>query len=285
MAYKNTVLSTPNKRKGPYNKTSITIHYWGTSNNFDAIVSWLRNPKAKVSAQYVVEAGRVVQLVGESEVAWHSGRAEGNRHSIGIECRPRCSQADLETVAELIANIRRRRGNLPLKMHKQWTSTSCPGPYEKYMAWLDRRANEILAGKTASTPAPKPAPSGAPAFGGNGGYEIMTSRLNVRSGPGMKYKVRTTATKGTVLTVTEVKNGWGRLKSGAGWIALGPKWASPRYEVTASRLNVRSGPGTGNKVVKSHPKGTRLTITEVKSGWGHIKNLGGWVAMNYTKRV
>lgn len=289
MAYKNTVLSTPNKRRGPYNKTSITIHYWGTSNNFNAIVSWLRNPKAKVSAQYVVEAGRVTQLVGESEVAWHSGSNQGNKHSIGIECRPRCSKADLETVAELIANIRRRRGNLPLKMHKQWKATSCPGPYEKYMKWLDRRANEILAGKKPSTPAPS-TPSGS-----TGLVEITASRLNVRSGPSTKYRVVTSVKKGGVFTIVDTKNGWGKLKSGAGWIALNytkkastskaPARSGNTVEITASRLNVRSGPSTKYRVVTSVKKGEVFTIVGTKSGWGKLKSGAGWISLNYTKKA
>lgn len=49
---------------------------------------------------------------------------------------------------------------------------------------------------------------------------IVADVLNVRSGPGTGYPVRTTVRRGEAYTIVEVRGGWGRLKSGAGWIAL-----------------------------------------------------------------
>lgn len=50
--------------------------------------------------------------------------------------------------------------------------------------------------------------------------EVLISDLNYRSEPCMGKNVRGMTGKGT-FTITEVKNGWGKLKSGAGWIWLG----------------------------------------------------------------
>lgn len=50
--------------------------------------------------------------------------------------------------------------------------------------------------------------------------KITASVLNVRSGAGTNYKVVTQVKNGEVYTITEEKNGWGKLKSGAGWICL-----------------------------------------------------------------
>ncbi len=50
--------------------------------------------------------------------------------------------------------------------------------------------------------------------------KINTAVLNVRAGAGTKYKVNTTVKKNEVYTIVEEKNGWGKLKSGAGWISL-----------------------------------------------------------------
>lgn len=48
-----------------------------------------------------------------------------------------------------------------------------------------------------------------------------SSGLNVRSGPGTSYSIREAIPKSNVkYTIVEEKNGWGRLKSGAGWIYL-----------------------------------------------------------------
>ena len=46
------------------------------------------------------------------------------------------------------------------------------------------------------------------------------SGLNVRTGPGTNYGVAMTIAYGGGYTIVEEQNGWGKLKSGAGWICL-----------------------------------------------------------------
>lgn len=54
---------------------------------------------------------------------------------------------------------------------------------------------------------------------------VSVQRLNIRKGPGIGYKALKYIPVG-MYTIVEVKagkgsvNGWGRLKSGAGWISL-----------------------------------------------------------------
>jgi len=71
--------------------SAIVIHYTG-SMNIDGTISWFKNKTALVSAHYVVgRDGRVVQMVKESDTAWHAGVSslDGvknvNYYSIGIE--------------------------------------------------------------------------------------------------------------------------------------------------------------------------------------------------------
>ncbi|MEG2843596.1 MAG: M23 family metallopeptidase [Ruthenibacterium sp.] len=49
---------------------------------------------------------------------------------------------------------------------------------------------------------------------------ITANVLRVRSGPGTGYEIETTVKKGQRYTITEIKNGWGKLISGAGWVCL-----------------------------------------------------------------
>ena len=49
---------------------------------------------------------------------------------------------------------------------------------------------------------------------------ITADSLNVRKEPNASAKITTTVKKGNVFTIVEEKNGWGKLKSGAGWINL-----------------------------------------------------------------
>lgn len=55
--------------------------------------------------------------------------------------------------------------------------------------------------------------------------------------------------------------------------------------VTATKLNVRSGPGKTYKKVGSLKKGTFITIISKKSGWEKVKykNLTGYVYSKYVK--
>lgn len=50
--------------------------------------------------------------------------------------------------------------------------------------------------------------------------KITADSLNVRKGPGVSYAIATTVKRGGVYTIVSESNGWGELKSGAGWINL-----------------------------------------------------------------
>jgi len=73
----------------------LVFHYTDMLTS-DEAVARLMDPEAKVSAHYVVsEAGEVIQLVEESERAWHAGESHWRGHnninarSVGIEiCNP-----------------------------------------------------------------------------------------------------------------------------------------------------------------------------------------------------
>jgi hypothetical protein len=49
---------------------------------------------------------------------------------------------------------------------------------------------------------------------------INTDVLNVRAGAGTKYRVTTQVKYNQIYTIVAENNGWGKLKSGAGWICL-----------------------------------------------------------------
>lgn len=78
---------------------------------------------------------------------------------------------------------------------------------------VKRRAKEKTLFDTAS---------GTATAVNNHGYivKVTASALNVRSGAGTNYKIKTVVKRNEVYTIVEVKNGWGKLKSGAGWICL-----------------------------------------------------------------
>lgn len=79
-------------------------------------------------------------------------------------------------------------------------------------------------GSTATGTA-KPATPAAPAAKGVK-YKVTATVLNIRKGPGTSYGTSGTITDQGVYTIMEIKSGtgskagWGRLKSGAGWVSM-----------------------------------------------------------------
>lgn len=78
-----------NKRTKPI--TCIIIHDTG-GDTLEGTLQWFLNPKAKVSAHYVIgKDGTIIRCVRDDERAWHAGESElfgqrdVNDFSIGIE--------------------------------------------------------------------------------------------------------------------------------------------------------------------------------------------------------
>jgi hypothetical protein len=91
----------------------IVVHV--TEGTFASAVSWFRNPRARASANYVVSrAGAITQMVPNWDVAWHSGNAWVNLHSIGVEDEGFTSvagtftDAEYRASAQLVAGLMRR---------------------------------------------------------------------------------------------------------------------------------------------------------------------------------
>lgn len=166
MSYQDiTQYNSPNYTSGrPYGIKFIVIHWWNapeTHPTFEGTISTLCNPSRGASAHYIAEAGRVACIVDPDDRAWHAGDgvgvgSKGNDMGIGIECNPRQSDGDYETIAELIRNLRAVYGDLPLIRHRDCSATQCPGNYD-----LDR-LDKLARGLTApANPVPsQPATSG-----------------------------------------------------------------------------------------------------------------------------
>ena len=61
--------------------------------------------------------------------------------------------------------------------------------------------------------------------------------------------------------------------------------AGHTVKVTASLLNVRSGPGIENNVVGMIRKDATYKLLEIKDGWGRISSPAGWVSLSYVIAV
>lgn len=117
---------------------------------------------------------------------------------------------------------------------------------------------------------------------------VTGNGLNIRKESNTTSEVVGTLAYGTRVTVTEVKNGWGKIDKG--WISLQYVYmdgdtsnSACKGIVTGSGLNVRSGPGTNYGGVATLNKNDRVNILfRIKVGdytWGCISS--GWIRLDY----
>lgn len=133
----------------PRRYESITVHHWGSfGQTHDGVVDFFVNRNGATSAHFVASDNRIHCLVSPQDAAWANGNAYGNATSISIEARPEATEGDYATIAWLISYLRSHYGDLPLKAHREWSATACPGKWD--LAKLDRMAR----GVTAPAPAP-----------------------------------------------------------------------------------------------------------------------------------
>ncbi len=131
---------------------------------------------------------------------------------------------------------------------------------------------------------------------------VNVSSLSIRSGPGENYKVMGLLVKGEVLSILGFSGNWARIKTSSGTTA----WAYNDYiskaattskttktknvqanksgTITASSLNLRSGPGTSYSSKGLISKGEKLTVSNVSGPWSRITTSTGrtgWVFNKY----
>ena len=186
------------------------------------------------------------------------------------------------------------------RIRKSWSdSKSQVGAYRN----LESAKKACPVGYSVYNNAGKEVYSNKPSSGGSGSsgsgtvYRVTADVLNVRTGPGTSYGVATQVKKGQAYTIVEIKNGWGKLKSGAGWVSMdymqstggsGSTTTSKfpyTVKITADVLNVRKGAGTNYGVATQVKEGEVYTIIDESNGWGKLKSGAGWISIEYTKKV
>lgn len=147
--------TSPNKWAGGNTIKSLVVHWWGdpaTNPSAEGVVNWLCNPVSQVSAHYVITGTgrRVWHLVDDKDRAWHA--LYGNGSTLGLELDPRCRDEDYDVAAEVIADLWKYYGKLPLQPHNYWVGTQCPGNYD--LNRLYRLAEQKLNPAPVSKPVP-----------------------------------------------------------------------------------------------------------------------------------
>ena len=114
-------------------------------------------------------------------------------------------------------NYTPKSDEMMITVHRWFENKSCPGD------WLYSRlgdvATKVTANLSGTTVSPSSYDTGKSFPATPFTVKVTIDDLNYRSEPSMSGMVKGKTGRGT-FTIIEVKNGWGKLKSGAGWIYL-----------------------------------------------------------------
>lgn len=304
----------------------IILHYVGAvstaKNNADYFYSTFRG----ASAHYFVDEKEIWQVVEDNDSAWAIGADKyytdaRNTNSISIEmCCYKNSKGKLDIKEEVVNKAIELTKYLMDKYdidvdhvirHYDATRKVCPAPFvNDESRWDDFK--KALGDKSASS-------------GSNGKKVIATVKVTHPSGLNLRKEANTSSSiikafpQNTSLKIYEIKNNWGR--TDGGWVCLdytdykkssssssssssSKKYTTGRYEVTATVLNVRTGPETNYSYKKYSQltanaqkqvlqkcgykanglcKGVQCDVSEVKNNWGKIPS--GWICLDYCKKI
>jgi SH3-like domain-containing protein len=120
---------------------------------------------------------------------------------------------------------------------------------------------------------------------------VKNDKVHLRSGPGTDFSIQWEYSSGFPVEVIERKGDWLKIKDfedDTGWMHKSLLINRPQTIVKANRnkdgkINIRNGPGSGNKVVGKAYYGVVFRILQHQSGWvevQHDSGLKGWVSSN-----
>ena len=231
----------------------IVIHYTANDGDTDeANANYFKTGGRNASAHYFVDDDSITRSVKDNYVAWSVGGSKysncastgggkfygkcTNNNSISIEMcdtkkdgKHNISVKTRANAIDLAASLMKKY-DIDIKhviRHFDVTGKDCPSYYVKNTtAWKKFKSDlkEKVKAKKETTSASKSnkVKKTTTTTKKNTSYKVIVTAgtLNVRAKASAFSKVQTTIKKGDVYTVIEEKNGWGKLKSGAGWIKL-----------------------------------------------------------------
>ena len=208
----------------------IVIHYTGTKASAKNNCIYFSGGNRDASADYFVDKDGTIYKFNANcakYYSWHCGDGKGkygitNSNSIGIEVVSAGEEFTKEQIASLKKLVNAIQSDYGVKdgnvvRHYDASHKLCPYPYcgsgkkdDKWKElWKIITSNEVSKTKTSTKKEDEP-------------YKVKVTceSLNIRSGPGTKYTIVGHTAKGVSYTIVDTKDGWGKLKSGSGWISL-----------------------------------------------------------------
>ena len=227
----NTILSPCFSERNGQKITKITIHHAAGILSGENLAKIFSVPRRCASCNYAIgKDGEIVGVVPEEKRSWCSGSKWNDEQAITIEVsnstgKPNweISEKVMESLILLCADICRRYCIVPyfngtkdasITFHYMFQATECPGPYiKKNIKYIIDRINNELC--MVQKPIEKPNNENQDFL-----VKVTCNCLNIRKYANSKSQKVGQITDHGVYTIIETDNGWGKLKSGLGWICL-----------------------------------------------------------------
>lgn len=179
-------------------------------------------------------------------------------------------------------NINGRQGKVTLDGNTAWVQIDTFKQYSNAQRFIAFNVGKAITDGVSD--------AGSSTSNGEVRYVNVNTSLNVRSGIGTNSPIVGTLSRGTQVIEYETNSGWSRIGNSE-WVSsqylsaepvdmVKPQPVYKKAYVTASALNVRSGPGVGNPVVSTKKRSDEVTIYEEQNGWSRI-DVGQWVSSQY----
>ena len=246
---------SPNKSVGRRSKIdTITIHCVVGQLSVETIGNVFTPASRQASSNYGIGSdGRIGMYVEEKDRSWCTSSASNDHRAITIECASdlkhpyAITQTVYNSLINLLVDICKRneiksllwKGDKGLigqvdkqniTVHRWFANTACPGDYiYNKLGQIAVDVNKKL-GSTATTAKPTNVKAQSTQSEEKQSTKpftvrIDTSYLYIRTGPGTNFDTNGFTGAGTFTIVEKQKgqgsnNGWGKLKSGVGWVSL-----------------------------------------------------------------
>lgn len=322
---------SPNKSSPRNHKIdTITIHCVVGQCSVETLGDIFASSSKQASSNYGIGPdGRIGMYVEEKDRSWCSSNGTNDNRAITIEVASdttdpyKVTDEAFVSLIKLCADICKRNGIKELKwkadksligqidkqnmtVHRWFANKSCPGDYlYNRHGEIAKKVNAILNSDKKDTNIDNDVSKNNEDFPKVPFLvDVLIDDLRIRKGPGINEEWTGEYTGKGKFTIKIVKNGWGKLKSGSGWIYLknskyckilksisDKKDTSYQVSTNIDYLRIRKGPGTNYAWTGEYAKRGVYTIiktkkgTGSKSGWGKLKSGAGWISLDYTVKA
>ena len=121
----------------------------------------------------------------------------------------------------------------------------------------------------------------------------VINNIYIIDAPSPDANIVRTVYKGNAYTIVDAKNGYGKLKSGLGWInlsytspvSMAPQTNEFKVKIVNDAIYVIDAPNPNANIKTTIYKNEVYTIVEVSGNYGKLKSGIGWINLSYTSRV